>query len=127
VFERTDFQRQSPANATIADGQGIGTIVHNEPRISINSGSKAEGKSGTTTMTFTVSLQTVYDQMVTVNCTTPTAPSKPAAITPRTHRNNSRRRQSLAVVYHIATQRGRSYSQDPAVRPSSCAPFTRSR
>ena len=32
----------SPTNATIADGQGIGTILDDEPRISINDVTKAE-------------------------------------------------------------------------------------
>ena len=33
----------SPTNASIADGQGMGTILDNEPRISINNVSKKEG------------------------------------------------------------------------------------
>ena len=36
----------SPTNATIADGQGVGTIVDDEPRISISDVTKAEGKKG---------------------------------------------------------------------------------
>ncbi|MBV9931132.1 MAG: cadherin domain-containing protein, partial [Alphaproteobacteria bacterium] len=44
--------------ATVADGQGTGTIVENDiaPTLSINDVTKAEGQSGTTTYTFTVSL-----------------------------------------------------------------------
>src|SRR5262249_4796098 len=33
----------SPTNATIADGQGVGTILDDEPRISISDVSKLEG------------------------------------------------------------------------------------
>ena len=34
----------APTNATIADGQGVGTILDNEPRISISDVTKTEGK-----------------------------------------------------------------------------------
>jgi hypothetical protein len=59
-----------PANATLADGQGLGTIIDDEPRISINDVTKREGKSGTTLFVFTVSLSVAYDQAVTVNFAT---------------------------------------------------------
>ena len=58
------------ANATIGDGQGIGTILDNEPRISIRDVSKKEGNIGTTAFIFTVSLSAAYDQTVTVNFST---------------------------------------------------------
>ncbi len=55
-------------NATIADGQGIGTIVDDEPRLSINDVTKAEGRRRRTTLfTFTVTLSAAYDQPVTVS------------------------------------------------------------
>ncbi len=58
----------APINAFIADGQGVGTIVDDEPRISIGDVTKAEGKKGQTTLfTFTVTLSTVYDQAVTMS------------------------------------------------------------
>src|SRR5262249_5464236 len=58
----------SPTNATIADGQGAGTIVDDEPRISIGDVTKAEGKKNQTTQfTFTVTLSAAYDQPVTVS------------------------------------------------------------
>jgi hypothetical protein len=57
----------SPTNATIADAQGVGTIVDDEPRITINDVSKAEGKNGNTSFTFTVSLSAASDQPVTVS------------------------------------------------------------
>jgi hypothetical protein len=61
----------SPMNAFIVDSQGVGTILDNEPRISINDVSKAEGRNGQTTLfTFTVTLSTDYDQAVTVNYAT---------------------------------------------------------
>jgi hypothetical protein len=55
-------------NATIADGQGVGTIVDDEPRISISDVTKAEGKKGQTTLfTFTVTISAAYDQAVTIS------------------------------------------------------------
>ena len=39
----------SPNNATIADGQGAGTITDDEPRIGISDVTRMEGNSGTTT------------------------------------------------------------------------------
>jgi probable HAF family extracellular repeat protein len=58
----------SPTNATLADGQGVGTIVDDEPRISINNVSKTEGrKNNTTLFTFTVTLSAAYDQPVTMS------------------------------------------------------------
>jgi hypothetical protein len=55
-------------NATIGDGRGVGTIVDNEPRISITDVSKKEGKKNQTTQfTFTVMLSVAYDQPVTVS------------------------------------------------------------
>jgi Calx-beta domain len=58
----------SPTNATMADGQGIGTVVDDEPRISIGTVTKAEGrKNHTTLFTFTVTLSAAYDQAVTVS------------------------------------------------------------
>jgi Calx-beta domain/FG-GAP-like repeat len=58
----------SPTNATIADGQGLGSIVDDEPRISISDVSQKEGKKGKTTLfTFTVTLSVAYDQPVTLS------------------------------------------------------------
>ena len=58
----------NPTNATIADGQGVGTIADDEPRISISDVTKAEGKKGKTTLfTFTVTLSAAYDQPVTMS------------------------------------------------------------
>jgi hypothetical protein len=47
-----------------------GYIQDNEPRLSINSVSLAEGNSGTKLMTFTVTLSAAYDQPVTVKYAT---------------------------------------------------------
>jgi probable HAF family extracellular repeat protein len=55
-------------NATIADGQGVGIILDDEPRISISDVSKYEGKRGRTTLfVFTVTLSAAYDQPVTMS------------------------------------------------------------
>ena len=57
----------APTNATIGDGQGVGTILDNEPRISISDVTKAEGKKSKTSFTFTVTLSAAYDQPVTMS------------------------------------------------------------
>ena len=56
--ERFFVNLSNPSNGTIADGQGLGTIVNDDPlpKLSIDSVSHSEGDSGTTTYTFTVSL-----------------------------------------------------------------------
>ncbi len=47
----------SPVGATLLDGQGLGTILNDDgPVLTINDVSKAEGNSGTTALTFTVTL-----------------------------------------------------------------------
>jgi hypothetical protein len=71
----------SPSNATIADGQGVGTINNDDvlPSISINDVSVTEGNSGTTDATFAVTLSAAGNQTVTVDWATAdntaTAPS----------------------------------------------------
>jgi Calx-beta domain/FG-GAP-like repeat/FG-GAP repeat len=58
----------APTNATISDGQGTGTVVDNEPRISINDVARSEGKGNKTTLfTFTITLSAAYDQPVTMS------------------------------------------------------------
>ncbi|HVK08922.1 MAG TPA: FG-GAP-like repeat-containing protein [Gemmataceae bacterium] len=55
-------------NATIADGQGVGTILDDEPRIIVGDVTMTEGNKGQTTLfTFTVSLSAAYEQPVTVS------------------------------------------------------------
>jgi hypothetical protein len=67
--DKTFFVNLSGAiNATIPDTQAVGTIVDDEPRISISDVSKAEGKRNKSTLfTFTVTLSVPYDQPVTVS------------------------------------------------------------
>ncbi len=60
----------SPTNATIADGTGVGTIVDDEPRVSISDKTVTEGNTGGTSATFTVTLSAAYDVPVTVNYAT---------------------------------------------------------
>src|SRR5262249_56599683 len=58
----------TPVNAGIAEGQGVGTIVEDEPRIGISDVSKKEGKRNQTTQfTFTITLSAAYDQAVTMS------------------------------------------------------------
>jgi hypothetical protein len=55
-------------NALVADGQGVGTILDDEPRIRVTDVTKAEGgRNKTTLFTFTVTLSAAYDQPVTVS------------------------------------------------------------
>jgi hypothetical protein len=66
--EKFSVNLSSPTNASIADGQGVGTIFDDEPRISISDFTKAEGrKNQTTQFTFTVTLSAAYDQPVTMS------------------------------------------------------------
>jgi hypothetical protein len=58
------------SNASIADAQGVGTILDDEPRITINDVSLSEGNSGTKSFNFTVSLSATYDASVTVSYAT---------------------------------------------------------
>lgn len=71
----------NPVNATILDGQGVGTITDDDaaPSLAINDVSANEGNSGTTAFTFTVTKTGATEQVVTVNYATAdgsaTAPS----------------------------------------------------
>ena len=59
-------------NATIGDAQGIGTINDNDapPTLSINDVTKAEGNSGTSNATFTVTLSQASGKTITVDYAT---------------------------------------------------------
>jgi hypothetical protein len=61
-----------PTNAFLSLGgsTGVGTIVDNAPRISINSVTQQEAGRGSTAFVFTVSLSVAYDTPVTVNYAT---------------------------------------------------------
>jgi hypothetical protein len=56
--------------AVVVTGIAYGTIVDNEPRLSITGGSVTEGNKGTKLLTFTVRLSAAYDQAVTVRYNT---------------------------------------------------------
>ncbi len=64
----------NPTGATIADGQGEGTITNDDtsaqPTLSVNDASVAEGNSGETDMVFTVTLSAAQTTPVTVQYTT---------------------------------------------------------
>ncbi len=62
----------SPTNATIADNQGIGTILDDDPApsLSINDIALTEGNAGTSNMTFTVTLSAASGKTVTVDYAT---------------------------------------------------------
>jgi hypothetical protein len=67
--ETFNVNLSSPSGATIADGQGTGTITDDDPTPSlrVNDASVAEGNSGTRNATFTVSLSAASGRTVTVN------------------------------------------------------------
>ncbi len=62
----------NPVNATLADSQGIGTILDNDPppTISISDVTVNEGNSGTTSAVFTVTLSSVSEKTISVNYAT---------------------------------------------------------
>src|SRR5262249_51146584 len=57
----------NPTNGSITDGQGAGTIVDDEPRISIDNVSRRGGRRGTPSFKFTLTLPAAYDQAVTMS------------------------------------------------------------
>jgi hypothetical protein len=65
--EHFEVNLSNATNATIADGSGSGTILDDEPRISIGNTSVTEGNSGTVNATFTVSLSKASIEDVTVH------------------------------------------------------------
>jgi hypothetical protein len=60
----------SPTNATIADDQGVGTILDDEPRLSISDATVTEGNTGTASATFTVMLDAASTDPITVSYAT---------------------------------------------------------
>ena len=62
----------NPSNATIADGQAVGTIANDDaaPVLSIGDATVLEGNAGTVAETFTVSINTASDQVVTASYAT---------------------------------------------------------
>ncbi|MCL4297229.1 MAG: DNRLRE domain-containing protein [Anaerolineae bacterium] len=72
-LDETFFVNLSGAvNATIADGQGLGTITDDDgaPSLSINDVTVTEGNTGTVNAVFTVSLSAASAQTITVNFAT---------------------------------------------------------
>ncbi len=67
--ETFDVTLNTPANATITDGTGTGTIQNDDgqPTITINDVPQAEGNAGNTPMTFTVALSNASSQTITVD------------------------------------------------------------
>jgi hypothetical protein len=73
LIEADDYfsvRLSNPKGAKIADGQGLVTIVNDEPHVSISDTTLLEGDSGTATMTFTVSLGAIYNLPVTIDYAT---------------------------------------------------------
>ncbi|HEY0343048.1 MAG TPA: choice-of-anchor P family protein [Solirubrobacteraceae bacterium] len=59
-----------PLGATIADDRGVGTIIDNDARISINDVTVTEGDAGTTPATFNVTLSHSSSKTITVQYAT---------------------------------------------------------
>lgn len=57
----------NPANSSISDSQGMGTIKNDDPNMKISDVSANEGNSGTTAFNFTVTLSSAQATPVTVN------------------------------------------------------------
>jgi hypothetical protein len=70
----------SPTNATLADGQGVGTITDNDaaPTLRINDVTVTEGNTATINAVFTVSLSRASGQAVRVNYATANGATNPA-------------------------------------------------
>jgi hypothetical protein len=72
-FDETYFVNlTNPVNATISDGQGLGTITDNDPppTVSIGNATVTEGDIGHVTMYFTVSLSTASGKPISVGYST---------------------------------------------------------
>ena len=76
-----------PTNATIADGQGVGTIIDDDaqPTLSINDVTVTEGNAGIVNANFTVTLARASGQTVSVDYAT----ADGTAIAPATTRRAS--------------------------------------
>jgi uncharacterized repeat protein (TIGR01451 family) len=70
--ETFNVNLSSPVNASITDGNGVGTILNDDPipTISIGDATLAEGNVGTTTAVFAVTLSAAAGLPVTVNYAT---------------------------------------------------------
>jgi hypothetical protein len=78
VNETFSVNLSQATNGFLSDGQGVGTIVDGEPRISIRDVTKSEGKKGNTTVfTFTVTLSAAYDQAITMSFRTANGTATP--------------------------------------------------
>jgi chitinase len=93
----------NPVNATIADSQGVGTIIDNDPppMISISDTSVNEGNSGTSSAVFTVTLSSVSGKTISVNYTTAngtaTSPSDYVATSGTVTLNPGQPSQSITI------------------------------
>ncbi|HEX5702834.1 MAG TPA: Calx-beta domain-containing protein [Pyrinomonadaceae bacterium] len=97
--------------ATVSDGQGLGTIQHDDlPTLSINDVSQAETNSGTTTFTFTVSLSAPAP--ATVSFDIATADGTAQDDNPATEDNDY---QLRSLTAQTIAQGGSSYTFDVTV------------
>ena len=76
AFERFVVDLSGPVNATVADGQGLVTIVNDDsplPNVSIGNAANVTEAAASNTMTFTVTLSSVAAAAVTVDYATSAA------------------------------------------------------
>ena len=72
INETFTLTLSNPSNATISDGQGVGTITDNDnpPTVSIDDVTATEGNTGTVNATFTVTLSAPSGQIISVQYAT---------------------------------------------------------
>jgi hypothetical protein len=66
-YDESFYVQLTGSTGAHTGGYGYATIQDDDPRLSVNSVSKNEGNSGTSTLRFTISLAFAYDQPVSVN------------------------------------------------------------
>jgi Calx-beta domain len=81
--ETYSVELTNPGNATITDGEGIGTIIDDDgsPSLSVDDVVVTEGDSGTINASFTVSLSGLSGQTVSVGYATADEPLRPRPTT----------------------------------------------
>src|SRR5439155_474146 len=68
--ESFDVKLFDPTNAFVADPTGVGTILNDEPTFSVINVSAVDGNTGTTPLTFTITLSAAYEAPVSMNYAT---------------------------------------------------------
>ena len=123
----------NPANATIADGQGVGTITNDDgrPSLSINDVTVTEGDAGTTNATFTVTLAPASGQTVTVDYATADGTATARPTTPRTSGTltfapgQTTQTVTVPVNGDLLDEINETFTRQPLDRPTRRSPTAR--